>query len=561
MKRKLFLAGLAAVAFSFVMSGCNSMKKLQKDVIETAVVGQITPIQLESVEGVINFEYKIAFAPKQFDKKMILKITPKMQYGNQMLNLTPMFLQGESVKDANYPVVSYKTPTTYTQKFSMPFREGMQNGVLWADIEAMRGKKSFMMSPVILNKNGVKVWQSYPVKIDGVSYVPVMTETFVTDVPAEKVGVVSGYVMFPLGKSAISTAEQNSAVMSQAVKAMDKVLANKDAKITNMFIYISNSPEGAERLNKSLANNRFKSAKAFFEKDLHLTNTPMARDPKFVVQQTVVENWNGLYMLLEDSNIKNKAEIIQALKDAPNAARRNTLLDSYTNKTPELKEVILPILRRADFFVFYTVPDVVQEQGQITYFVPQLTEKTPAVTAQTNWQLLNDLAVMAIDMKDYKKAQKLLESAIALKQDATVNNNMGIMYAMQGNKAKAAEMFDKAKIRKEARYNMGLILLQQGDYSKAISYLKEMPNINLAYAQMMNNDNRGALETFKKMKMDNAMDYYMMAVAAARVKNTQEMAMALQKAVQMQPDLKKWAATDVAFYPYKGDTVYMQIVK
>ncbi len=561
MKRKLFLAGLAAVAFSFVMSGCNSMKKLQKDVIETAVVGQITPIQLESVEGVVNFEYKIAFAPKQFDKKMILKITPKMQYGNQMLNLTPMFLQGESVKDANYPVVSYKTPTTYTQKFSMPFREGMQNGVLWADIEAMRGKKSFMMSPVILNKNGVKVWQSYPVKIDGVSYVPVMTETFVTDVPAEKVGVVSGYVMFPLGKSAISTAEQNSAVMSQAVKAMDKVLANKDAKITNMFIYISNSPEGAERLNKSLANNRFKSAKAFFEKDLHLTNTPMARDPKFVVQQTVVENWNGLYMLLEDSNIKNKVEIIQALKDAPNAARRNTLLDSYTNKTPELKEVILPILRRADFFVFYTVPDVVQEQGQITYFVPQLTEKTPAVTAQTNWQLLNDLAVMAIDMKDYKKAQKLLESAIALKQDATVNNNMGIMYAMQGNKAKAAEMFDKAKIRKEARYNMGLILLQQGDYSKAISYLKEMPNINLAYAQMMNNDNRGALETFKKMKMDNAMDYYMMAVAAARVKNTQEMAMALQKAVQMQPDLKKWAATDVAFYPYKGDTVYMQIVK
>lgn len=561
MKRKLFLAGLAAVALSLIMSGCNSMKKMQKDVLETAVVGQITPVQLESVEGVVNFEYKITFAAKQFDKKMILKITPKMQYGNQMLNLTPMFLQGENVKDATYPVVSYKTPTAYTQKFSMPFRDGMQNGVLWADIEAIKGKKSFMMSPVILNKNGVKQWQSYPVKIDGVSYVPVMTETFVADVPAERVGVVSGYVMFPLGKSTISTAEQNSAVMSQAVKAMDKVLTNKNAKITNMFIYISNSPEGAERLNKSLATNRFKSAKNFFEKDLKLSNTALASNPKFVVQQTVAENWKGLYMLLEDSNIKNKDEIISALKNAPNAARRNALLDSYSNKTPELKETILPILRRADFFVFYTVPEVIQEEGQLTYFVPQLTEKTPAVTAQTNWQLLNDLAVMAIDMKDYKKAQKLLESAITLKQDATVNNNMGIMYVMQGNKSKAAEMFDKAKIRKEARYNMGLILLQEGNYSKAIPYLKEMPNINLAYAQMMNNDNRDALETFKKMKMNNAMDYYMMAVAAARVKNTQEMATSLQKAIQMQPELKKWAATDVAFYPYKGDAVYMQIVK
>lgn len=38
-----------------------------------------------------------------------------------------------------------------------------------------------------------------------------MTETFVSDVPAEAVGVVSGYVMFPLGKSTISQAEQKFA--------------------------------------------------------------------------------------------------------------------------------------------------------------------------------------------------------------------------------------------------------------------------------------------------------------------------------------------------------------
>lgn len=561
MKSTFFLTGLVVAMLSFFMTGCNSMKKLQKDVIETAIVGQVMPQQLESVNGVIEFEYMIKFAPKQFDKKMILKITPKMQYGSSMMNLPPMFLQGEKVKNSNYPVVKYGEPTSYTQKFRMNYHKGMENGVLWADIEAMRGKKSFMMSPVILNENGVKVWQNYSITIDGVKYVPAMTETFVEDVPAEKVGVVSGYVMFPLGKSTITTAEQNSAVMSQAVRAMDKVLANKNARITNMFVYVSNSPEGTERLNKSLANNRFLAAKKFFEKDLHLENTPMVHNPKFVVQQTVSENWNGLYMLLEDSKISNKTEIINELKKAPNATRRNTILDSYTNKIPELKDVILPVLRRADFFVFYTVPEVLQEEGEMVYFVPQLTEKTPAVTAQTNWQLLNDLAVMAIENKEYSKAQKLLESAIALKQDATINNNLGVAYAQQGNKAKAAQMFDKAQIRKEARYNMGLILLQQGQYAKAVPYLKEMPNINLAYAQLMNNDNRDALETFKKMKMNNATDYYMMAVAAARVKDTKDMAMALEKAVQMNPQLKQWAATDVAFYPYKGDAVYMQIVK
>jgi len=108
---------------------------------------------------------------------------------------------------------------------------------------------------------------------------------------------------------------------------------------------------------------------------------------------------------------------------------------------------------------------------------------------------------------------------------------------------------------------MGLILMQNGEYAKAIPYLKDKPNINLAYAQLMNNDNRAALETFRKIKMQNAMDYYMQAVAAARIKDTKEMAVSLQKAIQMQPDLKNWAATDISFYPYKGDPVYMQIVK
>lgn len=561
MKRTFFMTGLAVLALAFFMTGCNSMKQLQKDVIETAVVGYVNPEQLEAVNGVVNFNYTINFAPKQFNKKMILKITPKIQYGTQMMNLQPMFLQGEKVKDANYPVVNYDKGTSFTQKMSFNFKSGMENGVLWADIEAIRGKKSFMMSPVILNKNGIKVWQQPAFTLNGVNYVPAMTETFVEDVPATGVGVVSGYVMFPLGKSTISQAEQNSAVMSQAVKAMEKVLADKNAKISNMFIYISNSPEGAERLNKNLANNRFRAAKTFFEKDLKLANTPMARNPKFVVQQTVSENWPGLYMLLEDSNIGNKDQIIRDLKNAPNSTARNKVIDSYISKVPELKEVILPILRRADFFVFYTVPATVQEDVQMTYFVPQLTEKTPAVTAQTNWQLLNDLAVMAIDNKQYSKAQKLLEAAIALKQDATINNNLGVVHAQMGHKREAAQYFDKAKIRKEARYNMGLILMQNGEYSKAIPYLKDMPNINLAYAQLMNNDNRAALDTFRKIKLQNGMDYYLMAVAAARLKDSKDMAISLEKAIQMQPDLKNWAATDISFYPYKGDPVYLQIVK
>lgn len=62
---------------------------------------------------------------------MILKITPKIQYGSQMMNLQPMFLQGENVKNASYPVVNYDKGTSFTQKMSFNFKPGMEDGVLW----------------------------------------------------------------------------------------------------------------------------------------------------------------------------------------------------------------------------------------------------------------------------------------------------------------------------------------------------------------------------------------------------------------------------------------------
>ena len=93
MKRTFFMTGLIALVLAFFMAGCNSMKKLQKEVIETAVVGYVNPQQLEAVNGVVDFNYTVNFAPKQFDKKLILKITPKLKYGNQMLKLHPMYLK------------------------------------------------------------------------------------------------------------------------------------------------------------------------------------------------------------------------------------------------------------------------------------------------------------------------------------------------------------------------------------------------------------------------------------------------------------------------------------
>ncbi len=475
--------------------------------------------------------------------------------------MEPLYFQGEKVKGTNYPVVKYQGNTLATYNLSFPYREGMQKGVLIADIEAIMGNKVVALTPAILNTNGVKEWKTYMYSLpNNPDAIPLFTETFVKDVPATGVGVVGGYVLFPLAKSVIPDAQKKSSVMTQAVQTMKSILADKNAQITNMVVYISSSPEGSERLNKNLTTNRFNAAKAFFVKDLGLTNTPMMKNSKFITSNLVNENWEGLYMLVNDSNLKNKVQIVKDLKNAPNLQKREAVLESYIKTVPELKDVILPTLRRADFFIFYTVPGVMQVEDQATaYYVPQLQE-TSVLSARTDANLLNDLAVMAIRNKDYRKAKKLLESAVVIGQQPEISNNLGIVYQNEGNNTQAKEMYTKASIKNEAKYNLGMLLLKDKEYNKAIPYLKAMPSVNLAYAQLMANDNRAALETLKKLNLTDGYEYYMMAVAAARIKDVQTMAVALQKAIQLDPQLKQMAGTDKEFYPYAQESIYLDIV-
>lgn len=561
MKRALLMTVVSVITFSFFMSGCTSMKKLEKGAIETAVKGNIVPSYLESVDGVVNFDYMINFTKKEFPRRMVLKVTPRMQYGSQAERLQPIMLQGEKIKNSNYPVIAWKGDTEFVEKMSMNYKNGMQNGILWADIEAMdkKGKKIVDFEPIILNDKGVRAWERYTYTIDGVTYVPVYTEdVMLKNVPVTELGVLSGYVMFPLNSSTITNQQMKSNELMIAEKNMKQILANKNVKIQNMTIYTSSSPEGPERLNTNLTSNRYKNAKSCFEKVLGVEK--YAKDAKFITSKLTNENWNGLYILLNDSKLTNKAKMITDLKAAKDNDKREALLRQYIDKYPEVKNVMLPMLRRADFFVFFTVPADINEDVVLTFYVPQ-TETNFSPTVYNDWKVLNNAAAVAIRKKEFHKAKKLLEGAAQLSQDAQVMNNLAVTYAQTGELSKGIEILNKHQLTKEAKYNLGLMLMQQGDYKKASHYLKEMPDVNLAYSQMMSGDNSAALQTFQSINLENGMEYYMMAVSAARAKQPNMMVTALAKAIQLNPELKAWAQTDVEFYPYKAEPAYMQVVK
>ncbi|MGL5683781.1 MAG: tetratricopeptide repeat protein [Marinifilaceae bacterium] len=563
MKRAFLMTAVSVFTLSFFISGCTSMKKLEKGALSTAVQGNVVPSYLEAIDGVVNFDYMINFAPKQFPKKMVMKVTPRMQYGNQSVALQPIMFQGQKIKNSDYPVVAWKANTEFAEKMQMQYKNGMQNGVLWADIETMdkRGNKLVDLEPVILNDKGVRNWERYSYTIDGVTYVPVYTDdVMIKDVAVTELGVLSGYVMFPLGSSVITAQQMKTPEMLTAEKNMKAILANKDAKVQNMMLYVSSSPEGPERLNTNLTKNRFNTAKKCFDNVLGLNKAGLTKNKNFIVSKLVDENWTGLYDLISVSNIAAKTQMVADLKAAKNNAAREKVLEGYIKKYPEVKNVILPQLRRADYFVFFTVPTTVDENVDYTFYVPQ-TETNVNPTIYQDWKMLNNMAAIAIRKKEYHKAKKLLEAAAQLSQEAHVMNNLAVTYAQTGELAKGVDLLSKYADKSEAKYNLGLMLMQQGQYKKAAHYLKEKPSVYLAYSQLMAAENQGALETFQAVTLDNGMEYYMMAVAAARNNQPQVLVTALAKAIQLNPALKKMAQTDVEFYPYKDNANYQQVVK
>ncbi|MBE6334226.1 MAG: hypothetical protein E7071_05310 [Bacteroidales bacterium] len=558
MKKWLLLAGIVGIPTLLV--SCNSQREMQKEVMQSAAMSRTVPSQLESYAGDINFDYVVDFVPGEFKKNTVMKITPVMEYNDRIVKLEPLYLQGEGVKHSNYTVIPNNKATTYSKPMQVQYRPGMENAVLWAEIETnnAHGTKGVEFEPVVVNPDGIEVWNQEPLMIDGVKYVPVMVQDFINTVPVQQVGCVGCYINFPISQATISNQEAHNATIVKAQKNLKSALTPKGAKISKVVMVISTSPDGSEAGNEELTKERAESAKACFIKDLNLQDSPNAKNANYISESWVTENWDGLYEQLQASNIIAKNEIIKDLQAIKDKNQRSAKLVEYIKKYPIIKNEILPSLRRADCYVFYTVPEYQVEQ--VVTYAPQF--ETMVMTPPTDWKALNDLAVMAIQNGKYRKAQKLLESAAVIaKGNAIIYNNMGISCAGQGNTVMATDNFNKAQIRKEAKYNMGLLLMESGEYKKAQNYLNATPDAALAYCQLQCGENREALRTLKQIAKHNANDYYLLAVAAARCNEPNTMGEALQTASHHDKKMKHKAKHDTEFYPYRKTEQYQNAVK
>jgi tetratricopeptide (TPR) repeat protein len=143
-----------------------------------------------------------------------------------------------------------------------------------------------------------------------------------------------------------------------------------------------------------------------------------------------------------------------------------------------------------------------------------------------------------------------------------ITNNLGVIYAYQGNFKQAETYFNEAnKMGIDNNYNLGIIDISKADYKGAISKFAGVScNYNVALANMIDGNN-GAATTNLDCARKNAATYYLMAIAGARTDNQEMMLSNLKKAIKANKKFKEEAKIDREFIKYFNNAEFKDIVK
>lgn len=542
MKKILFVLSAAAVAIS--MTACASAEKMAKMADEVTV--QCTPSPLVLKGGKVEADLSVNCPKNYFLPKAIAEITPVIVYEGGESAMAPFMFQGEKVKD-NYRVVA-KAGETVNGHVAFLYKEEMAKSHL-----ELRGRASV---------DGGLTWTELPTKkvaegcfatesLAGCGFYGPKDDGYQEIITFNP----EGQVMYLVNSSDVRSKEYKSASIKDFLAAIEEAKANDRKEIKSIDIISYASPDGKEDFNDRLSANRGKSAEKALKK---ITKKVDVKDIAKNTQ-SVGEDWDGFKEFVAGSNIEDKELILRVLSMYSDPAVREKEIRNMSSVYGELAKDILPQLRRARFVANIEYRNYSDEELQelVKNDINSLDEtallkaatlckdhaKTIYKKAEHKFssaKAIFALACIALDEHDMDAAAGYIARCDA--NDADVLNLQGVIKMREGHITAAKELFSKAGTE-DAKKNLGLCAIREGDYAKAISILgKKGPDA--AIAHILTGDVDTAIECVKDCGC--AKSEYIRAICFARKGMNTEAKAALEKAAACEK-LAKRAETDIEF--------------
>lgn len=565
MNRKSII--LTTLLIAFVLVGC----KIPKEFLDGLTT---TPNPLELKGGKIECKVEGTFPAKYFTKKMELSVVPvlKSKTTGAVLRGEPKNYQGEKVK-GNNPVISYKKGGKYEQKVSFAYNPDFDRCELYMEATVQYKGKSITFEPV-------KV-------ADGLIATANMVYVNPSEIGSKLLSDNFQKVIEEREEAEIKFLIQQSNVRSSEAKNLANLTANvkkasEDSNMSVKGIEISSyaSPDGGVELNEKLAQARENSTKQYINSQMRKLKDELNISGRFTAQ-----DWDGFKKLMENSDIKDKQLILSVLSMYSDPEEREKEIRNLSAAFTEIKDKILPELRRSKVTLVKEVIGKSDEEIQslldkdaknltieeILYGATLSTdnkykkdayEKAIAYYPE-DIRGYNNLGVTEFKLGNIEAADKNFTKALELdRKNAMANLNKGAVEMAKGNLADAKMYFGNASgAGEDLNQANAAIAIADGDYAKAVSLFGNANTNNAALARILNKDYNAAKATLENIKNPDAKTYYLLSIIAARTNNVSDLVKNVTQTINMDRSYKTRFVNDMEFREFISNAAFSALIK
>lgn len=591
--RKLFYASI--VLASFVLTGCpvDKMAKMAEDQQLAAV-----PNPLELHGDSVAFTADLNLPVKMLKKNTVYTAQFTYKYGDQELVVGTIDFKAE-----DYPQSDVTAPRV-SRNFTFAYTDAMKNGTLEVKgIAKDTRKDKSAESPSLPVANGIITTSRLVQEVYFAAYADHGYNN------QEEVTPTNIDFFFDQGRSNLKYSERRS----ERGKEFEAFIAEKNVTRT-VTITGTHSPEGTERINSKLSEDRAKVIEKYYRAQMDKYDYEGMSDSISFVLKPIVDDWTQFKSALasyDGVSDDQKSEILNiingpgAFEDKEKALRKlGSYKTVFKDVYPGLRTAMTQILtikdKKTDAQISVLSKGIVDGSASIdtlsieelmysASLTPSLTEKEgiykAAIRKTDGWNAHANLAAtyIAMAMENPASASAMAASAEtqvdlsnAKKENSAAYTTAASVYLIQGNMDKAADALDKAAAMNPSADNAngikgvrGAIEISRANYadaSRTLSGANESADnlFNKGLAYLLNNDADNAISAFGEataLESDYAIGYYGMAVAYAKKGDGGKVAENLKAAISNNASLKDAAVNDLEFQSFAADAAFMDALK
>lgn len=556
---------------------------------------EIKPNPLEVHKDTVNFDMSGNLPVKLLKKGTVYTLNTFYKYGDNELALPALPLKAE-----DYPN-SAKEETKVTKAFMFPYKDAYKTGTVEIQGVASKGTKS-KTTPRMPYATGIittskLVQNSYYAAFAAHGY----------NNQEELIPVIIPDFIFERGKSVLRTSETKA----EKGKQLDAFIASKNVTRT-VTITGTHSPEGLERINSKLSEERAAAIEKFYRAQMKKYDYQgAAADVKFILKP-IVDDWSEFKTALAAYNgisadektallnvVNNGATFEEQEKQLKKLAGYNKVFkDVYPSLRAAKTEILTIKAKKTDAEMSVLAKQITTGQAGIdtlsfeelmyaATLTPSLEEKTAIYEAATkkgsNWNAHNNLGAAYLravienpaktDLID--KAATQLEIAAKMNPSSEVHANLASVALMKGNPyksyshARAALNGASNDVTRGVNGVKGACEIYMANYGAAVTSTSSSSDnhinlFNKGLAQLLNKDFSNASSSFAEATRKNsnyAIAYYGAAVAAAKSGSGDAVVSNLVNAVKIDPSLKEKALTDLEFAKFNTTDAFRNALK